>query len=434
MTPPYDFKTLITGHESTRNQMITDYQSYCGKVGILNRTMPDSYKVNNKLANDFRGEIVDQITGYLFGRPITYSLKKEAYEDGLGMAAYERDNAELNAWRIRVEAGDLDAEAGKRAAIMGSTIRLCYNDTDGNANVVNLFPWQVIVIDEHNAIIYRQDATSGKYTVEHYDDTFITTYIEGDDGEFYLDADNPPIPHMFALMPIVEIVYNDEKLPAFRKVESLIDAYDRALSDAQNEIEEFRLAYLKIIGAEPLDEDEAARIRQTGSISVPEGGDVDFLTKTIDDDVLEHHKETLRENIYRFSATVDMTDQKFSGSDQSGEARKWKLLALENKASVLERKFSKALRQQFKILSTHWQAKGYALDWQNIDWTIHRNIPLELSMEAQITSLLRGNVTERTRLGLLSFIDDPEREIKEMQAESSVDLDSVKVDEGDDDE
>lgn len=239
---------------------------------------------------------------------------------------------------------------------------------------------------------------------------------------------------MFALMPIVEIVYNDEKLPAFRKVESLIDAYDRALSDAQNEIEEFRLAYLKIIGAEPLDEDEAARIRQTGSISVPEGGDVDFLTKTIDDDVLEHHKETLRENIYRFSATVDMTDQKFSGSDQSGEARKWKLLALENKASVLERKFSKALRQQFKILSTHWQAKGYALDWQNIDWTIHRNIPLELSMEAQITSLLRGNVTERTRLGLLSFIDDPEREIKEMQAESSVDLDSVKVDEGDDDE
>jgi SPP1 family phage portal protein len=125
-----------------------------------------------------------------------------------------------------------------------------------------------------------------------------------------------------------------------------------------------------------------------------------------------------------------MTDQKFSGSDQSGEARKWKLLALENKAAIKERKFAKSLRQMFRVLATAWQVKGFTLSADNINFVFDRNIPLELSMEADTTNKLKGMVSERTRLSNLSIVNDVEREIEEMQAEQTVDLDVV--DTGDD--
>lgn len=432
MTAPYDFKALITANKEAHAQMAVDYDAYCGKgLPISSRTLSDSTKINNKIPNDFRGEIVDQITGYLFGRPITYSLDKERY--GADQTRYDADNAELDAFLRRTEYADLDAEAGKRASIMGSVFRLCYIDEEGALNVSNLFAWQVVWIDDHAAFLYEQDAETSRYTITLYDDLYISTYQENDEGEFEPIGD--AIPHMFKLMPIIEIVNNDERLPDFRKVEPLIDAYDRTLSDAQNEIEEFRQAYMKFVGADPpTDPDDAAKLRASGSIGLPEGGDVGFVTKQVDDDFLEHHKQTLRENIYRFSSTVDMTDQKFSGADQSGEARKWKLLALENKAAIKERKFAKGLHRMFKVLSTAWTAKGFTLDWEDIKFRFDRNIPLELLMEADIATKLRGNVSERTRLSLLSFVDDVEREIEEMEQEQAVDLDRMGFDDNREDD
>jgi SPP1 family phage portal protein len=425
MAAPFDFKQLITEHEPIRAQMIADYNAYCAEgLKISSRTMPDTSKINNKLINDFRGEIVDQITGYLFGKPVTYSLDKEAYESTGG--SYEVDNEEFDDFKLRCELADLDAEAGKQAAMMGSCARICYTNDEGQVSIDNMFPWQVVFIDASNAFIYSTVQTEGeaqRYVVQHYDDTFITTYLEADDGEFVEQSQEP---HLFGLMPIIEIVNNDEKLPAFRKVESLIDAYDRTLSDAQNEVEEFRQAYMVFINAD-IDSDTVALARASGAFGLGEDADAKFLTKEINDAFLEHHKQTLRENIYRFSATVDMTDQKFSGADQSGEARKWKLLALENKAAILERKFARALRQQFKVLSTAWQTLGFSIDWKSINFNFDRNIPLELSMEATTTAALKGMVSERTRLSQLSIVDDVEREIEEMEQEQAVDLDSFNA-------
>ncbi len=419
-----DFKALIKAHETTREAMIADYQAYCAtNVPILSRTLADTNKINNKLVNDFRGEIVDQITGYLFGRAITYTLDKEAY--GSNETAYKKDNAEFDAFQKRVEIADLDAETGKRSSIMGVYYRICYIDKNGKENVSLLDPWNVVYISDELAFIYTDistDDTAPRYRIELYDAVNITTYEEDDKEEFIEISVEP---HMFGLMPIIEFPNNDERLSEFAKVETLIDAYDRTMSDAQNEIEEFRQAYMKMIGVDPPTPEEAAQARASGCYAVPPDGDVAFITKDINDAFLEHHKQTLRENIYRFSATVDMTDQKFSGSDQSGEARKWKLLALDNKAAVKERKFSKSLRQMFRVLATAWQIKGFTLSADNINFVFDRNIPLELSMEAATTNQLKGMVSERTRLSQLSIVGDVDREIEEMQAEQTVDLDAV---------
>jgi SPP1 family phage portal protein len=422
----YNYRQLIEDCSGLIAQYSEDYNKYCGEsLPILSRTMPDANKINNKLPHDYRGEIVDQIVGYLFGKPVTYQLEKELY--GSNTAAYDKDNVELAAWMRRVDVADLDAETAKRTAIMGVCYRLCYIDGDGTPNVEILNPWEVVFIDKDNAFAFSLDANS-KYLITHYDTFNITTYQEIGEGEF---AQVTQTPHLFGRMPIVQFVNNDEQLPDFRKVEELIDAYDRTMSDAQNELEEFRQAYLFAKGID-IDAETVQMARSSGAFGSEEtDADMKFLTKDVNDQFLEHHKDTLKNNIYRFSQTVDMSDEKFSGSGQTGESRKWKLFALENKAATKERKFAKGLANMFRVLCTAWAAKGFTLSWESISFSFDRNLPAELLTEAEIQQKLAGLVATDTRLGLASFITDPAGETEKFAAEFGGGLDTVSSAEDD---
>jgi len=126
----------------------------------------------------------------------------------------------------------------------------------------------------------------------------------------------------------------------------------------------------------------------------------------------------------RFSKSVNFTDEQFAGN-LSGVAIRFKLMALESKSVTTERKYSAALRRQFKVLASAWRKKGILLDYENVWFQFKRNVPINLLDEAQTTAALRGHVSERTRLGLLSFVDDVEWEIEQMEQEKEVDLGGV---------
>jgi len=103
------------------------------------------------------------------------------------------------------------------------------------------------------------------------------------------------------------------------------------------------------------------------------------------------------------------------------------LLGLESKCIISERKMTSALRQQFKIIGSAWAKKGTDIDFSNFVFQFKRNFPLDIQSEAQATALLRGHVSEQTRLSLLSFVDDAEYELdlmrKEMEEVGAVNLD-----------
>lgn len=72
---------------------------------------------------------------------------------------------------------------------------------------------------------------------------------------------------MFDGCPLFGLANNKELKGDAEKVLSLIDAYDRTLSDASNEIEQYRLAYLilKGLGA---DEDTLQQLKKTGILEL----------------------------------------------------------------------------------------------------------------------------------------------------------------------
>jgi SPP1 family phage portal protein len=267
-----------------------------------------------------------------------------------------------------------------------------------------------------------------KTRVEWYDDLTVTYYLEDESGEYVLDISEPvnPQPHLFDLVPIIVFPNNEEQQGDAEKVLSLIDAYDRTLSDVNSEVEQFRLAYMAFYGYDP-DEETLKKAARTGAFGLDEkteGVGIEFITKDLNDAVIEHHLDRLEANIMRFGKSVNMTDEQFA-SNLSGVAIRYKLMALETKCITMERKITAALRQQFKVLCTAWAKKGISADYTDIHFEFKRNLPVNIKDEAEATSLLRGQVSERTRLALLSFVGNVAGEIEEMAKDNDglLDLD-----------
>jgi len=427
-------KDLISENETAKSEAVRLYNTYISQVPIKERTFTDANKINNKLSNDYRGDIVDGIVGYMFGEPINYSINEKKYKD----SELNKIKDEFDSFKLRNQIDDLDSTTGEMMSIVGYSDRLLYIDIEGKERMMHINPWECIVIKDptidevkygmiyYEIEIIQADETIKKTKVEWYDAKEITFYISDVNGNFILDKSEPknPKPHLFDYVPVIRFINNNAKLGDYKKVEELIDAYDRTLSDNQNEIEEFRIAYFSFYGTEP-DQTIIQKARQTGALFFPEGTDGKFLVKDLNGVVEfnKDHKKTLQENIYKFSKAVDMTDESFSGADMSGESRKWKLVNLENRAKSKERKFVKASREQFKVLCSALQKKKINLNYEDITFQFKRNLPVDLEHAATVTSTLRGNVSEETRLSLLPFIEDPKDEIQKMEQDNETKID-----------
>jgi len=425
-------KDLIEEHNNEKERTEKLYKEYKGEVPIMERKKKAIDEICNKTANDFRGYIVDTMTGYFLGNPITYSIEK--MKEGQGVE-------KLRYFLIMNDAFNQDKLIGKKAGICGSCPRLLYIDKDGNERMMNLDPWEVIFVNDgsidqmqYALRYYKVEVQVGgewksRNRVEWYDMENISFWIENNEGNYFPDTTESqnPRPHLFGGVPVIEFQNNEEKQGDFEKVISLIDAYDADVSYDQDEHEAFRQSYLILTGVSLGSDENVKKINETRSIEFPEtGATAKFLTKDVNDTYIENHKRRLEQNIHKFSRIPDMSDEKFSGDAQTGEARKWKLLGMETKAGDKELMFVQALRQQFKLLTQAWAKKNVTVNYLDITFEFTRKLPVELSHEAETTGKLKGNVSERTRLGLLSFVDDPEAEIKQMEKETpSVNLDLI---------
>jgi len=445
-------KDLIADHAPRAVKMKALYKRYRADydgVPIFQRRFEDPNKINNKLNNDFFSDIVDTKVGYFAGQPISYNLDKVSYssEDGeLNEADFQAHKTVLDRFKITNNVEDLDAETAKMAAICGTAARLCYIDGEGMERICNIPPWEVIFIGDRStgetqyALRYYPITINGEQTtrVEWYDDKMVYFYVLRGD-EYVPDDTEEPKEHMFDYVPVVEFPNNEERLGDAEKVLSLIDGYDRTLSDVNSEIEQFRLAYMVFYGVD-IDEETIDRARRTGAFSIPnyDGNEkAEFLTKMLSDTIIENHLNRLEENIMRFAKSVNFSDDNFAGQ-ASGVALKFKMLGLESKCITAERKMTASLRQMFKVITSAWAKKGINIDYTDIWFQFKRNFPLDIMSEAQATALLRGHVSEQTRLSLLSFIDDPEYEIELMRKEAeeafNVNLDAYLEDEDDESE
>ena len=277
--------------------------------------------INHKINNDHFSEIVDFKTGYFAGNPIGYSYAdtEESLED-TGEAgdtdkemqeAQEKASKAITDFVTRSNMFDVDMECTKYASICGYCGRLFYIDEDGDERVMVVPPNECIILSK------VRDITQPTFGVRYYEtkDLSDNTIYKAEfyDGVFIYYAQGGSISNltiertdldMFGMCPLQGIPNNREMQGDAEKVLALIDAYDRAMSDANNEMDSFANAYM-VFKNIMIKEPEFLEMQRTGAFSYTTSGqndgDVSFLTKEISDGFIEHHLDRLEENIYRFS-------------------------------------------------------------------------------------------------------------------------------------
>ena len=164
--------------------------------------------------------------------------------------------------------------------------------------------------------------------------------------------------------------------------------------------------------------------------------DVKYLTKDVNDGMIENHLDRIEKNIMRFAKSVNFNSDEFNGNVPI-IGMKLKLMALENKCMTFERKMTAMLRYQFKVILSALKRKGYNVDensYLNLIFKFTRNIPVNKLEESQVLINLRGQVSERTRLGQSQLVDDVDYELDEMERDNfEINKNIPDINEGNDD-
>lgn len=430
---PKHIETLIDMHKDDRQRMKHMYERYKSSVDAVPVFKHDPLKeyedfetggnvrrvdhfVNNKLNNAFDVEIVDTRVGYLHGVPIVYKDEDEA------------EYKLIKRFNLMNNVADKDSELGKMAAICGYSSRLVYVDKEGNPRIINLKPY--------NTVFVGDDMSEPDYSMHYYDEEDTSTgkttwYAEFYDGAYYHvfrgDVDAMRFEgkheHLSDYNPLFGVPNNEELIGDAERVVHLIDGYDRTLSDASSEISQTRLAYLVLKGL-GLDEEDIQDVQKSGAFELyDEKQDVSYLTKDVNDTMIENHLDRLEKNIMRFAKSVNFNSDEFNGNVPV-IGMHLKLMALENKCITFERKMTAMLRYQFKVLYSIWKRKnvlsGGGMDYLNVTFGWKRNIPVNKLEEAQVLSTLNGQVSDKTRYAHSTLVDDAEEEKELMDAEGIV--------------
>lgn len=388
---------------------LKDY--YLNKTDILKRVQADELKPNNRVVHPFSQYITDTLCGYFMGEPITYSSEEDI--DELKMVFEYNDEQNEN------------MELAKNCSIYGRAWEYMYVDEDGSIRFTVIDTQEVVPVygetieNELVAVIrfynqYNVIKDQEETIVEVYTDDHIYRYkasVTLDTLQLISDQ-----PHYFGCVPFVEYKNNDDMTGDFEGVMSLIDAYDALVSDDLNDFEYFVDAYLVLYGY-TADSEDIRKMKENRVLLMDAETKAEWLTKAGDSAGVETTKQRLEKDIHKFSKTPNSNDENFGGNT-SGVAMKYKLLGTENLASIKERKFKKGLQRRLEIISFIFNLtrKG-SLDWLGVDITFTRNLPVNESDIATMVQALKGIVSNKTLLSQLSFVEDADAELEQLEKE-----------------
>lgn len=409
---------LIEEHKSKKlpryNKLMKYYK---GEHDILNRSNSDASRANNKLVNDYPGYIIDTIQGYFIGIPVKYST--DINEDCLRAL---KDVFDSN------NETDHNAEMVKHMSIYGEVYELLYTNEDGNIRFVRLKNEETILVfdsDFQRSIqmalryydLYDTETKKNQTKVEVYYSDRVEYYTRY--NETYMLEDTKP--HYFKKVPVVYYNNNDECIGDFEKVITLIDDYNKRISDNSNELEDFRNSYLKVKNMSGTSADDLREVKRLGAFMIEGDGDVSFVEKNINDSYTEHHMERLDTNIHKFSKVPNLSDEHFAGN-RSDVAIKYKLWSIEQIASCKERKFKTGLMRRIKLICEIFNLKEMNYNWKDINIAFKRNIPSNVLESSQIAANIKGIVSDETLLSILPFVESPDMEMKKIKAEQEAEL------------
>lgn len=379
---------------------------YKGDYEIKYQAEKDKFKPDNRLIANFAKYVVDTFGGFFMGVPVKITHENKLIEEELEF---------ISKYNVQ---DDIDAELSKLCSIYGRAYELLFIDEAARVGTTFVSPEECFLIKDtsirerslYGVRYFRNEAREIEGTIS--DDREIR-YFKIKDGKVVIDYVKS---HYFGGVPLIEYAENTEQQGAFENVVSLINAYNKAISEKANDVDYYADAYLMILGAE-LDENALGILRDKRIINL-EGYDtdkltVDFLSKPSSDETQENLINRLEKLIFQITMVANINDESFGNT--SGISLRYKLQSMNNLAAAKERKFTAAMNEKYKLISNLPNTRMGANDWLKIKYQFTRNVPSNLLEETEIATKLTGITSDTTALSVLSVVDNVESE-KERKA------------------
>lgn len=381
---------------------------YKGNHIILNKTYNDPSKECNHIVTNFCKIITDTYSGYICGKPITYS-SNDNIDDIQETINYNDDNSENISWCTNALIYGVGYElqwVDKYAQVRYSQVNPlnCFAIYDNSLDCELLYFVRWFKVDNFD--------DSDEYNIEVYSANTITTYkSHGLLGNLELVE---TVPHYFKDVPVSVFWLNDEQESVFNNIISLNDAYNELQSSEVDDFNAWVDAYLVLSGLDA-DKEDIASMKQNRVLVLPEGAQANWLVKNANDTQISNMLDNLKKNIFKVSAAPDMSDETFMA--QSGVAIAYKLVGFENVASGIVARFTKAIQRRIELICNILNMKASDAIWRDININFVRNLPINTSETIQLINSLKGTVSDATLLSQLPFIDDVQSELDAIKAQ-----------------
>ncbi|WP_368200643.1 phage portal protein [Agathobacter rectalis] len=401
---------------ATRYKKLQD--AYEGRYEIFDLPKKEKWKPDVRVAVNFAKYITDTMNGFFIGIPIKISSADKKVNDYINYLDQYNDQDDNN------------AELAKIMKQYGRGYEMYYVDEIGNIGITYLDPMESFMIYDES-ILMRP-----RYFVRTYKDTNNIRHgsISNDESIRYFDIDgglkfrDEEKTHGFDGVPATEYVENAERQGIYETVLSMINAYNKAISEKANDVDYFADAYLKILGAK-LNDDEIKFIRDNRIMNFEgEDGDkiiAEFMAKPSADATQENLLDRLERLIFQVSMVANINDENFGAA--SGIALKYKLQSMSNLAKTEERKFTSGMNRRYKLIFSNPVSGMKKDDWIKIGYQFTRNFPANLLEESQIAGNLAGITSEETQLKVLSVVDDVKAEMDKIKKENELDTGGFEV-------
>ena len=409
-----EIQKLIENHKLHISHYKELQAMYDTRNAIRSRVKSDPTVPNNKIAHSYANYIVTASVGYFMGKPIGYTFPDE-YSPIFDDIYRFNDESAVN------------MELATACSKFGQAVEMLFMDENAQVRFAPVDITEIIVIrhpdvigDIHTVIRHwdEEDIIEDKtmtYVEVYYEDRVERYEYEGENGG---GEPNEIEPHPFGDVPFIIYDNNDSKMGDFEPVIDLINAYDQAQSDTANDFESFTDCYLKVVGAS-LDPEMAQQLKELRVFNFPDpDGNVEFVTKNINDSAIENYKNRLDNDIHKFSFVPNMSDENFA-SNASGVAMQYKLAGLNYKTATKEALFKKGLLRRIELISNilNITSKEPISIIQDVDIKFTRNTIDNLSEQADLANKVSNLISKESTIELLRDIIDPEKEKERVKAE-----------------
>ncbi|CAM2828602.1 phage portal protein [Hathewaya histolytica] len=391
-----------------KNKYDKMYQYYIGDSDAIRKYSAMEYQESHKMNFNYLKKFIKEEVSYSVGTPIGYISKTN--DDNIIQ--------EIDYYTYHWDKNH-DTQLMKNMLLYSTVYELYYIDKNGQFNAKVITPRNgYAYTDDFGNILYFLHA----YKLKFDDKTYIDIYT--DNEILHFDEDFNTIrkadTHIFGQVPVSLGILSEEleNDTLFNDIVQIQDGYSIIGSDGVNEITNTRAAILKGKGFQ-LDPEQIEYLKKYRFANLPKGkeSDLDWLLKNLNAEYQKLMLETLEDKMYQLSFHIN--NQEKMQSNTSSLALRSRLINLEQKTKLNNKALMNVIVSRIKFLFIYLKIlKNKDYDYRNIAIKFNSVIPSDDLMMSQIISQLGDKISLKTGLSQLSFVENADAEIKQIEEEN----------------